>query len=79
MVEVLRQEKKYLLPLPEARRLSGRLQAVMLQDSHNGPRGYRIRSLYFDTLDDRDFADWSCAGRYGCGATTRTVISRCWR
>ena len=57
MVEVLRQEKKYLLPLPEARRLSGRLQAVMLQDSHNGPRGYRIRSLYFDTLDDRDFAD----------------------
>ena len=39
MVEVLRQEKKYLLPLTEARRLSGRLGAVMLKDSHNGLGG----------------------------------------
>ena len=58
MVEVLRQEKKYLLPLTEARRLSGRLGAVMLKDSHNGlGGGYRIRSLYFDTLNDKDFQD----------------------
>lgn len=26
-----------------------------MEDKHNGARGYRIRSLYFDTLDDRDF------------------------
>lgn len=55
--EVLRQEKKYLLPLQEARQLSGRLAAVMIQDGHNGPTGYRIRSLYFDTVEDRDFND----------------------
>lgn len=57
MNEVLRQEKKYLLPVQEALRLSGRLSAVMHMDSHNGPFGYKIRSLYFDTIDDRDFND----------------------
>lgn len=36
MNEVLRQEKKYLLPLPEARRLGGQLSAVMKADIHNG-------------------------------------------
>ena len=29
----------------------------MLRDTHNGAQGYRIRSLYFDTLDDQDFSD----------------------
>lgn len=57
MNEVLRQEKKYLLPMQEAICLGRRLGTVMLKDSHNGPFGYRIRSLYFDTLDDGDFND----------------------
>ena len=26
-------------------------------DAHNGPQGYTIRSLYFDTPDDQDFHD----------------------
>ncbi len=27
----------------------------MLEDAHNGIHGYRIRSLYFDTIDDTDY------------------------
>lgn len=57
MDEVLRQEKKYLITLPDARQLSRRLSEVMLPDIHNGSGGYPIRSLYFDTLDDDDFRD----------------------
>ncbi len=57
MNEVLRQEKKYLLNIIEGEKIRGRLEQVMMKDAHNGSRGYRIRSLYFDTLDDSDFYD----------------------
>ena len=55
MNEVYRQEKKYLMHLADMGLLSGRLDQIMLQDSHNGARGYLIRSLYFDTLDEGDY------------------------
>lgn len=57
MNEVLRQEKKYLMNLCDVKRLSGRLDKVLTGDKHNGAEGYSIRSLYFDTPDDRDFQD----------------------
>ena len=57
MTEVMREEKKYLMALPEMYRLSRRLAQVMERDRHGGPEGYRIRSLYFDTLDDGDYQD----------------------
>ena len=57
MNEVLRQEKKYLMTVADASRLASRLERVMMADAHNGATGYRIRSLYFDTSDDRDFHD----------------------
>ena len=57
MNEVLRQEKKYLLTAADARLLSARLGGVMMEDEHNGPQGYSIRSLYFDTLNDGDYWD----------------------
>lgn len=57
MNEVLRQEKKYLMTLPDMSRLSKTLDHIMMQDPHNGPNGYCIRSLYFDTLDDGDYED----------------------
>ncbi len=57
MNEVLRQEKKFLIPLPDAQRLAAKLGAIMIPDSHNGLWGYRIRSLYYDTLNDDDFFD----------------------
>lgn len=57
MNEVYRQEKKYLMTMVEMGLLSKRLDQVMLQDAHNGARGYIIRSLYFDTPDERDYRE----------------------
>ena len=57
MNEVYRQEKKYFMTLPDMRELSGRLASVMIQDGHNGADGYRIRSLYFDTVDEKDYTE----------------------
>lgn len=57
MIQVLRQEKKYLLTLQEATAEIGFLQQIMNPDPHNGPDGYPIRSLYFDTLADGDYFD----------------------
>lgn len=57
MNEVLRQEKKYLMNIPDVKRLSGRLSQVLMEDQHNGANGYSIRSLYFDTPYDDDFHD----------------------
>ncbi|MBU3876672.1 polyphosphate polymerase domain-containing protein [Faecalicatena sp. AGMB00832] len=55
MKEVLRQEKKYLLSLEQYRRLDNTFEKVLRPDEHNGTRGYLIRSLYFDTMQERDF------------------------
>lgn len=57
MNEVLRHEMKYLMTLADMQKLSGALDNVMLQDPHNETQGYSIRSLYFDTLDDRDYQE----------------------
>ncbi len=57
MNEVLRQEKKYLVNIVASNELCRRLGNIMMEDKHNGAEGYRIRSLYFDTLDDGDFKD----------------------
>jgi len=55
--EVLRQEKKYLMTIVDCHKLSDHLGKFMIEDEHNGARGYRIRSLYFDTPDDGDYKD----------------------
>lgn len=55
MNEVLRLEKKYLITLADSRKLSARLSGIMAEDEHNDADGYRIRSLYFDTLNDKDY------------------------
>ena len=57
MNRVFREEKKYLISLPEALQACHRLAQVMHEDPHNGISGYPVRSLYFDTLDDRDFRE----------------------
>lgn len=57
MNEVLRQEKKYLVNIAASHVLCRRLGTIMMEDKHNGAEGYRIRSLYFDTLDDGDYRD----------------------
>lgn len=55
MRAVMRKEKKFLCDIASARQLQGLLGAVLQPDPHNGPCGYPVRSLYFDTLHDRDF------------------------
>ena len=55
MRRVLRKEKKFLLPGREFYQLKHRLDMVLHQDEHNGPQGYTVRSLYFDSIYDRDY------------------------
>lgn len=57
MNEVLRQEKKFAITLSDMYRLSSQLEKVMMQDAHNQGDGYLIRSLYFDTLYERDYME----------------------
>jgi len=55
MNQVLRDEKKFLINIEDFLRLSHKLEQVMIQDPHNGTHGYMIRSLYYDTVYDRDY------------------------
>lgn len=55
MNKVAREEKKFLISVDEAIRISHRLEQVMKGDPHNGTHGYIIRSLYFDTIYDGDY------------------------
>lgn len=57
MNQVLRQEKKYLLTLEQYYQLSHRIGKIICEDSHNTGDGYPIRSLYFDTIEDKDFCE----------------------
>ncbi|MBC8570291.1 polyphosphate polymerase domain-containing protein [Zongyangia hominis] len=55
LLEVQRTEQKYRMDVAEAERLGAVLGQVLHPDEHNGPYGYPVRSLYFDTLDDTDY------------------------
>lgn len=55
MERVLRQEKKYLLNYLEFRKYSNYFEQILISDPHNGSDGYIVRSLYFDTIDNKDF------------------------
>lgn len=55
IAQVMRKEKKFLLSRWEFYGLKHRLDGVLHGDPHNGPEGYRVRSLYFDSIHDRDY------------------------
>lgn len=57
MMTVLRREEKYLLTLREALQCAARFEKVLTPDEFSRGGSYQIRSLYFDTVDDRDFHD----------------------
>lgn len=57
MRSVARKERKYLTDMVQAKRLEPLLEGVLTPDPHNGPNGYPVRSLYFDTPHDRDYAE----------------------
>lgn len=55
MREILRQEKKYLLSYDQYRRMDNTFLKVLHPDIHNNKNGYMVRSLYFDTMQEKDF------------------------
>ena len=57
MNDVLRQEKKFLISIDRMYELSARLSAVMHMDGHGTSQGYLVRSLYFDSIDNRDYVE----------------------
>lgn len=59
ILDVLRQEKKYLLYLEQTERLRHRLGQTLREDIHGRDGGYLVRSLYYDTPDDTDFHEKS--------------------
>ena len=55
-VQVKRVEHKFYIPSKYVDDLKFCLSKVMLEDKNNKTSGgYKITSLYFDTLDDQDF------------------------
>ena len=54
---VLRKEVKYMVNEVSSHKLERTLQEIIKSDPHNGINGYMIRSLYFDTIDDKDYHD----------------------
>lgn len=57
MIDVSRKEIKYLVGPADIVGLKKQLGPLMKSDAHNGDNGYRVRSLYFDTISDTDFED----------------------
>lgn len=57
MNEVLRQEKKFLISLDQYYRYSNDFNKILEIDKNSQGDGYMIRSLYFDTIDDKDYHD----------------------
>ena len=58
MSTVLRIEEKYAMAASEAVCFANRFAQIMEKDDHTRKDGvYRVRSLYFDTPDDKDFYD----------------------
>lgn len=57
MEEVLRYEKKFLLTIYDYTKHSAYLSSLLKADRNNGDYGYIVRSLYFETLNDKDFFD----------------------
>ena len=53
----MRQEKKFLLGYDEYIVQSHLLGSVMIPDEHNGFFGYVVRSLYFDTIQNKDYEE----------------------
>jgi len=57
MLTVLRREEKYPLDLQYAWRHYAKFAAVLHTDEYSAGGSYMVRSLYFDTVDDKDFFD----------------------
>lgn len=54
-LQVFRREDKYLLSAAQAAACQARISLLLRADPHNGTLGYLVRSLYFDTPEQRDY------------------------
>lgn len=57
MVEVLRREEKYPLSVIDMSNYKAKFSAILMPDKFSANGSYMVRSLYFDTPDDKDFFD----------------------
>lgn len=57
MIQVLRREEKYPLSIEEAIRYSHKFSQMLMPDVYSQDGSYMVRSLYFDTIEDKDFFD----------------------
>ena len=57
MLTVLRREEKYALKLKEALQFADQFSQILMTDAFSANGSYTVRSLYFDTIDDKDFFD----------------------
>ena len=55
ILDVLRKEKKFVISDVVSTNLGNFCSKVLHEDQNNGDRGYIVRSLYFDTVDNRDY------------------------
>ena len=55
--KVFRQERKFLISGEQYYRFSRQFSELFKEESHNGKDGYMVRSLYFDTLGNKDFEE----------------------
>lgn len=59
-LDVRREENKYLLSFVEAEKLQKKLIKVLNIDSNSKKGEYKIRSLYFDSINNIDYNDKLC-------------------
>ena len=57
LLTVLRREEKYPLTMQETINFANRFSILMMTDKYSRHGSYLVRSLYFDTIDDKDFFD----------------------
>lgn len=55
--KVIRSEHKYIIDKKEESRLKMLFSSILFSDEYSANGSYMVRSLYFDTIDDKDFHD----------------------
>lgn len=55
ILSVKRNEFKYMLSYEQALRLKKEFDVLLQRDESSGLYGYRVKSLYFDSIHDKDF------------------------
>lgn len=54
---VTRKEKKFIISIDNYYKFTNYISKILNEDYHNGHTGYTTRSLYFDSINDRDFEE----------------------